>query len=136
VTESAFVDVSDAVALSFRKMRDLGIEIALDDFGTGFSSLAYFRTLPLGVIKVDRSFVQGALENAGDAAIVRCVVGFAREFGLRVIAEGVETAEQLAFVRRVGCHEAQGYYFGRPVPAAEFARVLHRTEAPAQRRIS
>jgi EAL domain-containing protein (putative c-di-GMP-specific phosphodiesterase class I) len=124
VTESVFINFSDDLVATLEKIRALGIEISLDDFGTGFSSLAYLTRLPLSIIKIDQTFVRGASENPSDAAIVRWVAQLAEELSLRVVAEGVETQEQLDFVRRAGCAEAQGYFFSRPVPAASFANLL------------
>jgi len=124
VTESVFIDFGEREAATFRRMRELGVEIALDDFGTGFSSLAYVKKLPLTEIKIDQSFVRGAPEDPGDAAIVRWVASLGRELGLRVVAEGIETREHLDFVRRAGCSQAQGYFLGRPMSADAFAAML------------
>ncbi len=124
VTESLFMDCSSEVVATLRNIRTLGVEIGLDDFGTGFSSFSYLKELPLSVIKADQSFVRGAVENASDAAIVRSIVHLTSELGIRVIAEGVETREQLNFVRDAGCAEAQGYYFSRPLEPDDFARYL------------
>ena len=85
---------------------------------------SYLRRFPVSKIKVDRSFVDGATRGPGDAEIVRAVVGLARNLNKRVVAEGVETEEQLAFLKELGCDEAQGYYFGRPVPAAELTALV------------
>ena len=131
VTESVFIDFSDELVETLAKIRALGVEIALDDFGTGFSSLACLARLPLSILKVDQSFVRGAVVNSSDAAIVRWVVQLAAELGLRVVAEGVETNEQLDFVTHAGCAEAQGYFFSRPVPAEQFAELL-RAGAPVK----
>ncbi len=124
VTESLFIGNSDDVVRTLEKIRGLGVEIGLDDFGTGFSSLSYLKRLPLSKIKADQSYVRGAVENPSDAAIVRSIVHLTSELGLGVVAEGVETAEQLAFVRSVGCAEAQGYYFSPPLMAHDFAWFL------------
>jgi diguanylate cyclase (GGDEF)-like protein/PAS domain S-box-containing protein len=124
VTESLFIDCSSELVATLEKIHALGVEIGLDDFGTGFSSLGYLKQLPLGIIKADQSFVRGALENASDATIVRSIVRMTSELGLRVVAEGVETPEQLKFVRDAGCAEAQGYYFSPPLMASDFAWYL------------
>jgi diguanylate cyclase (GGDEF)-like protein/PAS domain S-box-containing protein len=137
VTESVFMDFNEQLVETLEKIRALGIEIGLDDFGTGFSSLAYLTRLPLSTIKIDQCFVRGALERPRDAAIVRWVVRLAGELGLRAVAEGVETREQLEFVRSVGCAEAQGYFLGRPMPAASFERLLREARyAPSLKRSS
>jgi diguanylate cyclase (GGDEF)-like protein/PAS domain S-box-containing protein len=124
VTESVFIGFSDELVSTLAKIRGLGVEIALDDFGTGFSSLACLARLPLSILKIDQSFVRGAVSNSSDAAIVRWVVRLARELGLRAVAEGVETEEQLEFLRSIGCAEAQGFYYSGPVPADDFVALL------------
>jgi diguanylate cyclase (GGDEF)-like protein/PAS domain S-box-containing protein len=124
ITESVLVDCSARLVEELAEIRTLGVRIALDDFGTGFSSLNYLRRLPLSLLKIDQNFARGAVEHPSDAAIVRSIVGLASELGLRTIAEGVETAEQLAFLRETGCDEMQGYYVSRALPAAEFSRFL------------
>ena len=98
----------------------MGISIALDDFGTGYSSLSHLRQLPIDRLKIDRSFVSRLPDDADDCAIAAAVIDMARNLGLRVIAEGVETWQQVAFLRDRGCHEVQGYLFGEPVPAQSF----------------
>jgi len=130
VTESVFIGFSDELVSTLAKIRGLGVEIALDDFGTGFSSLACLARLPLSILKIDQSFVRGAVRDPSDAAIVRWVVRLARELGLRAVAEGVETAEQLDFLRSIGCAEAQGFYYGSPLPADEFVALLETVRAP------
>jgi EAL domain-containing protein (putative c-di-GMP-specific phosphodiesterase class I) len=96
----------------------------MDDFGTGYSSLSYLQRFPFDTIKIDRSFIE-AIERRSEAqAIVRAVVGLGRSLGIRTCAEGVETAEELAFLEAEGCDEVQGYYLGRPLPASELARLI------------
>ena len=102
----------------------LGVSLALDDFGTGHSSLSYLKEMPVSELKLDRSFVSGIVGDARDLAIVRATVELARTLGLRVVGEGVEDAETLRLLGELGCDEAQGYYFSRPLPADELAKWL------------
>lgn len=120
VTESAFMEDVDKTIHILKNLHDMGIEIAIDDFGTGYSSLAYLRQFPIDRLKIDQSFIKNALTNQDDAVITRTVIALAKSLNLRVIAEGVETAEHEAFLKQEGCQEVQGYYYGRPVPPEEF----------------
>jgi EAL domain-containing protein (putative c-di-GMP-specific phosphodiesterase class I) len=108
--------------------------VAIDDFGTGYSSLGYLRKFPLDALKIDQSFVRQIGMPGEDTAILTAVIGMARSLNLRVIAEGVETPEELAFLRAHHCDEAQGYYFSRPVAPEQFAQLL-RTGIPEADRI-
>jgi EAL domain-containing protein (putative c-di-GMP-specific phosphodiesterase class I) len=105
-------------------LHDLGVGIAIDDFGTGFSSIAQLRHFPIDMIKVDRSFVQGADHDAKDAAITANVVTLAHALGLVAVAEGIETEGQLKLIGDVGCDRAQGFLFARPVSAEDVGPVL------------
>ncbi len=116
VTESALIEHPTLASAALHEIRQLGTKIALDDFGTGYSSLTQLQTMPLTHIKIDRSFINGLGTNPTDTAIVESTIRLAHDLGLTVVAEGVETAEQLAFLRIYDCHFAQGYYFGRPEP--------------------
>jgi EAL domain-containing protein (putative c-di-GMP-specific phosphodiesterase class I) len=108
----------------------LGCTIALDDFGTGYSSLGYLRAIRFSTIKVDRSFVQGAAQNHAESlAIIRAVVAMCDSLEMTTTAEGVETAAEAAMIRDMGCSKIQGYYFGRPMPAAEALAVAQRNGA-------
>ena len=108
----------------------MGIRVAVDDFGTGYSSLSYLRRFPIDSLKIDQSFVREIGVEGEDSAIVTAVINMARSLKLQVVAEGVETAQELEFLRAHDCDQAQGYYFSRPVPADDFALLLTRG-APA-----
>jgi EAL domain-containing protein (putative c-di-GMP-specific phosphodiesterase class I) len=100
------------------------LKLAIDDFGTGYSSLSYLRQFPVSKLKIDRSFVQDVVLNSDDAAITAAIISMAKGLNLRVIAEGVETAAQMSFLRAHHCDEIQGYYFSKPLMAAEVAKKL------------
>ena len=130
LTESLFMgDITPAVELLHR-MKALGVNLSIDDFGTGYSSFSYLSRFPIDVLKIDRSFVADITHDANDAAIVDSIIALAHNLRLSVIAEGVETAEQLEHLRRQGCDEMQGYYFSRPLPAAEFEQMLRAQALP------
>jgi len=105
-------------------LKRLGLAIAVDDFGTGYSSLNYLKQFPIDVLKIDRSFVDGLPHGEQDAQIARAIIAMAHSLNLMVIAEGVESHEQLEFLREHGCDEVQGFLFGRPVPADQFAALF------------
>jgi EAL domain-containing protein (putative c-di-GMP-specific phosphodiesterase class I) len=105
-------------------LREVGIRIAIDDFGTGYSSLAYLTRFPVAALKIDRSFVADALSDAADAAIVRMIIEMAHTLELTVIAEGVETEAQMAFLRQFGCDQGQGLLLSPPVTAAELRAFM------------
>jgi len=119
-------DVEDTVA-KMTQLKAYGVDFALDDFGTGYSSLSYLKRLPLDQLKIDQSFVRDVLIDPNDAAIARTIVALGTNLGLRVIAEGVETEEQRAFLQRHGCVVWQGYLFGKPVPVAQFEALVRGT---------
>jgi diguanylate cyclase (GGDEF)-like protein/PAS domain S-box-containing protein len=124
LTESLFMsDVTLAVEL-LHGMKALGVNLSIDDFGTGYSSLSYLSRFPIDVLKIDRSFVAEITRDSNDAAIVASIIALAHNLKLAVIAEGVETEEQLDYLRRHGCDEMQGYYFSRPLPAHEFEQLV------------
>ena len=124
VTESMVMSDVDHAITILRELKQLGVQIAIDDFGTGYSSLSYLRRFPIDVLKIDQSFVSDITLAEDDAAIVHAIISLARGLRLQVIAEGVETNEQLAFLREHGCHQVQGFLFSQPVPALEFAALV------------
>lgn len=126
LTESVLMKHADEAATILHSLCDRGVHIALDDFGTGYSGLSYLRRFPIDTLKIDRSFISEIGASKGDTSIVKAVINMARSLDLRVSAEGVETQEQLAFLRGNECDEAQGYYFSRPVPAQQLAGLLER----------
>jgi CheY-like chemotaxis protein len=109
---------------SMQSLKNLGVHISVDDFGTGYSSLAYLRRFPLDILKIDIAFIRDVTSNPDDAAIVLAIIRMAHSLKLDVIAEGVETAAQLAYLRRHGCDLIQGYYFSRPLPLPELEKFL------------
>ena len=114
------------------KLNALGLLFSIDDFGTGYSSLAYLKSLPASEIKIDKSFVLDMIHDETDAVIVHSTIALAHNMGYRVVAEGVEDAEQFRQLQGLGCQEGQGYYFGRPVTAATFAGLLGTTKPISQ----
>lgn len=124
ITESMVMHKPDEAAATMRALRQLGVHLAVDDFGTGYSSLGYLSRFPIQCLKIDRSFVQNVPGCEADAAIARSVVSLGKSLGLTVVAEGVETQEQLDFLRQHGCNIAQGYLLGRPLAAAPFIGQL------------
>jgi len=132
VTESAVMDNPERAQELLSHLQGLGVRLAIDDFGTGYSSLARLKRLPVHKLKLDQSFVSGLPQDGEDAAIARAVVTLGQSLGLRVLAEGIETAEQAAYLREIGCNLGQGYWFGRPQPAEQLlAMSAHACRAPA-----
>ncbi|MDY0321662.1 MAG: EAL domain-containing protein [Arcobacteraceae bacterium] len=124
VTESIFIkDIKDAINI-LNSVKDSGFMISLDDFGTGYSSLSYLKKLPLDILKIDQSFVEGVTQNSDDKQITKAIISMAKTLNLKVLAEGVETKEQLEFLRNEGCDYYQGYYFSKPISALEFIELL------------
>jgi len=130
ITESALVGDLAFAATLLGQLKALGVSLALDDFGTGYSSLRHLRALPFDKLKIDASFV-GAMESDGESGkIVAAVVGLGHSLGLTTVAEGVETPETAALLKRLGCDIGQGWLFGRPVSARDFEALLEHDKVP------
>jgi predicted signal transduction protein with EAL and GGDEF domain/HAMP domain-containing protein len=124
LTESMLMQPSGVAGRTIRELADLGVSIAIDDFGTGYSSLSYLKNFPVSTLKIDRSFIQDVTTSANDAGITTAILAMAKAMDLDVVAEGVETEEQAAFLKKRGCPKIQGYLVGRPMPAVEFGGYL------------
>jgi EAL domain-containing protein (putative c-di-GMP-specific phosphodiesterase class I) len=135
VTERVLLDDVERASSTFREIKELGVQLSIDDFGTGYSSLSYLRNYPFDVLKIDRAFVQDASQHASGVSLLRAIISMADSLELEVIAEGVETEEQLALLCELGCGFAQGYYFCAPLSAARIGisgPVVDLDQEPAQ----
>jgi predicted signal transduction protein with EAL and GGDEF domain len=132
ITEGVLLQHSAVNLEMLQQLKELGVRIGMDDFGTGYASLACLRRFPFDLIKIDRSFIRDLEHDTEAQAIVRAAVSLSRSLRMRCLAEGVETREQLQFLRLEGCTEVQGYYFSRPVPAEEIGRMLRQRGSPAR----
>ena len=126
ITESTLMETEGDVIAKLHSLKSLGLKLAIDDFGTGYSSLAYLKRFPIHHLKIDREFVKDLPEDSHDVAIARSIIKMAHELEISVVAEGIEEAEQLQFLREAECNYGQGYHFGKPMPADEFRDWLHR----------
>lgn len=124
VTESSIMKNSEAVVKTLAELKNTGIEISIDDFGTGYSSLGYLKHLPIDTLKIDKSFINEVTTNPNDAALVMAIVSLAHNLRLKVVAEGVETEDQLKFLHLLRCDEWQGFFFSQPVSASDFRKIL------------
>ncbi|MDY7579251.1 EAL domain-containing protein [Herbaspirillum sp. RTI4] len=129
LTESTLMQRTDHVIAIMEKICRLGVTISLDDFGTGYSSLSYLKRFPIHTLKIDRSFTTGIPDDSNDCAIGGAIIGIAKQLKLKVIAEGVENRQQLAYLKAAGCDEMQGYLFSKPVPALEIEQLLREQDA-------
>ena len=129
VVESTAMRNAETTSATLGELKALGVRIAIDDFGTGYSSLSYLKRFTIDSLKIDRSFVDGLPGDRDDRAIARAVITLAHSLRLNVVAEGVETAGQLAFLAAHGCDQSQGYYFSRPVPEPSFTEMLRERRA-------
>jgi diguanylate cyclase (GGDEF)-like protein len=132
ITESVLLVDNEATLETLHQLRKLGVRISMDDFGTGYSSLSYLRSFPFDKIKIDRSFVRDLASNPDSQAIIRAVTGLGNSLGMTTTGEGVETREELDYLRRQGCTEAQGYFFSRPKPARDVLELLSKQGQPAK----
>jgi EAL domain-containing protein (putative c-di-GMP-specific phosphodiesterase class I) len=132
ITESVLIDDLPRALSILRRLKALGVRIAMDDFGTGYSSLSNLQAFPFDKIKIDRSFISNLESNVQSATIVRAVLALGRGLDLPVVAEGVETQAQLAFLSQEACAEVQGYLFGKPRPIADYAALVGRVPAPVE----
>jgi EAL domain-containing protein (putative c-di-GMP-specific phosphodiesterase class I) len=130
ITESILLDEGETSAAALRALRELGVRLVLDDFGTGYSSLSYLRRLPLDAIKIDRSFIDGLDSDDANLPIVQAVIALAHGLGIEVVAEGIETAGQLARLRELVCDRGQGYFYAQPQPPELLAGLLAGGFAP------
>jgi EAL domain-containing protein (putative c-di-GMP-specific phosphodiesterase class I) len=130
LTESVLIKNTELAVKDLGKLKDIGIRLSIDDFGTGYSSLSYLKKFPIDYVKIDRSFIKDITADPDDAAIASAVVAMAHSLNLRVIAEGVETIEQLNFLRSLNCDEMQGYFVSRPVQASELTHLLEGVKGP------
>jgi EAL domain-containing protein (putative c-di-GMP-specific phosphodiesterase class I) len=124
LTEGVLMKHAQSTTSTLGALKARGVRLAVDDFGTGYSSLSYLREFPINALKIDQSFIRQITVSPDETSIVTAVISMARSLNLRVVAEGVETNEELAFLLAHQCDEAQGYYFSRPVPAQQFAKLL------------
>jgi EAL domain-containing protein (putative c-di-GMP-specific phosphodiesterase class I) len=124
ITEGVIMADPLRVGAVLERLRGVGVKLAIDDFGTGYSSLAYLKSLPVDLLKIDRSFVSGMTDEQRDAAVVRSAIELAHSLGLGLVAEGVEDEETFEALRELGCDVAQGYHIARPVPPSEFAEAV------------
>ncbi|MDP2430685.1 MAG: PAS domain S-box protein [Pseudomonadota bacterium] len=132
LTESVIMEQADQAIATLDALKSLGVRLTIDDFGTGYSSLAYLKRFPIDKLKIDRSFVDGLADDPNDREIAATIIAMARSLNLEVLAEGVETEQQLAFLRLYGCDQYQGYLFSKPIPADEFERWLPGFVHPAR----
>jgi EAL domain-containing protein (putative c-di-GMP-specific phosphodiesterase class I) len=124
ITESVLIEQTSSITTMLRRLHTLGVQLSLDDFGTGYSSLSYLHRFPIQILKIDRSFVSSMNVDSKNAEIVRTIIALARNLGMDVVAEGVETAEHLAALRALQCHYGQGYWFAKPLDAPAATALL------------
>jgi EAL domain-containing protein (putative c-di-GMP-specific phosphodiesterase class I) len=129
LTESMLMDDVDAAQKLMADLKSLGVTLSIDDFGTGFSSLSYLKSFPLDELKIDRSFIADLPGVKSDVAIVRTIIDLGHRLGMSVIAEGIESADQLACIRQLGCDNYQGFLFSKPLTSQAFAELVAQENA-------
>jgi EAL domain-containing protein (putative c-di-GMP-specific phosphodiesterase class I) len=130
ITESAVMENVETATRMLNELRELGVQLAMDDFGTGYSSLSNLHSFPINTLKIDRSFITHMVENNENAEIVRTIAGLAQNLGMDVVAEGVETMEQLEILRALGCKYGQGYFFSKPLDTQDAEGFICETYSP------
>ena len=130
LTESVLMQDAESTGRTLLALKALGVQLAVDDFGTGYSSLSYLTQFPIDTLKIDQSFVRKMLLNTSDASMISTVISMGKNLNQRVIAEGVETEEQLRFLQARQCHEGQGYYFSHPLNTEDFAKFVRTRVSP------
>lgn len=136
ITESAIMDNAESMLEMLHSLKEMGVLLAIDDFGTGYSSLSYLKDFPIDKLKIDRSFVQNITSDSGSNVIAKTIINMGHSLNLKVIAEGVETPEQLASLRELLCDEIQGYHFSRPISAQDFVAFARKNSAPTHHHVS
>ena len=131
LTESGLMQDTESTIAVLHALKKMGVQVAIDDFGTGYSSLSYLRRFPIDTLKIDQSFVRDIQDGKGDALLVSAIIAMGHSLNLQVVAEGIETSQQLAFLQAHRCVEGQGYYFSQPVAADAYADLLARRRNPA-----
>ena len=126
ITEGLVIDDIQGTIAKMKELKAIGVQLSIDDFGTGYSSLAYLKRLPIDELKIDRSFVRDAPVDSNDGALVEAILAVSRHLQLAVVAEGVETLDQLNFLKARGCAYFQDYYYGMPMPAETFLETIER----------
>ena len=126
LTESVALENLELVVAKMNKLKEIGVSLSMDDFGTGYSSLSYLKKLPFDQVKIDRQFISNVATDSSDAVMVKTIIELAKNFRMAVIAEGVETDLQLAYLKQYGCNLYQGYFFSKPIPIKEFEALIYR----------
>ena len=131
LTEGMIIQTAESTMTTLHELRALGVHLSVDDFGTGYSSLNYLKRFPLNTLKIDQSFVQDCTTTSDGALITKAIIALANALKLKVVGEGVETHDQIAFLREQGCHVIQGFVFSRPVPVEEIVQLLRKEPNPS-----